>query len=35
LVQQKIAEEVRTKISDEHTLPVDAYNPDKLDIVEK
>lgn len=34
LVQQQTAAEVRAKISDEHTLPVEAYNPDKLDIVE-
>ncbi|OTB11664.1 hypothetical protein K445DRAFT_321829 [Daldinia sp. EC12] len=33
LIQKYTADSVRQKISDNHTLPVEAYNPDNLDII--
>ncbi|EFR04023.1 gamma-glutamyltranspeptidase 2 [Nannizzia gypsea CBS 118893] len=33
LIQQHTADEVRAKISDMHTLPVEAYNPEQLEII--
>ena len=35
LIQRETADGVRAKISDNHTLPVDAYNPDHLDSITK